>query len=57
MLKGIGGMTGINVNNNCKNDLFILLTGRHSKYTLFDMLNDRYNPALQDLSVSLNKVQ
>ncbi len=39
------------------NDLFIILTGIHSKYTFFDMLHSRYYLAPQDLSVSLNTIQ
>ncbi len=37
------------------NNLFIILTGIHSKYTFFDMLHSIYYPTPQDLSVSLNK--
>ncbi len=43
--------------NDNDNDLFIILTGIHSKYTVFHMLHNRYYPAPQGLSVSLNTIQ
>ncbi len=47
----------IDKDNDNNNNLLIILTGIHSKYTVFDMLHSRFYPASQDLSVSLNTIQ